>query len=349
MDARQIYVWMKEPSVSQALGIWTSSYDAGRVGDSGATQLVFQRPEKYQTNNLRLLFQVGYNDVIQVDIGQSNTFTLTAAQTKQTTFVLQIEFTDGNGIIATSNKLTYYLTSSISKVGCMNNTDYVQELLQFALSQKVNELRFIQEVSEDKSTDPETAPWKMVGFNHMGDMILNLTLPQFKYTERAGIADTATKALTADTATTATTAETANQATNAINADLATVSGYGKELGKFVVTGTSSDTRLLGISFHIPVNLLQSTNLHLTYRGSKINSVAVNTLTNNTYSFSNQTYLSSAVFPELQLVLERSISGETIALYTFTFETYGTLDSNNYYGVLKLKETSNSSSSDKEE
>ena len=299
MVKRIVQIFMKIPDITQPFGIYTSSYDVGRVGDSGVTIFKFDRPSDYIDNNLKILIKVGYNDPISIDLGSSNELTLTSNLTSATSFVLQAVFTNNDSIITISNKLTFYLTSSVSPDSAVIVPDYLQELLQFAVSQKQNKMEITKIVDPDDSTK---VIYNLVAFNNSGDQIANLELPD--YVAHAGIADN---------------------------------SEYGKELGKFVVTGISSDARLLGVSFQIPVNLLQSTNLHLMYRGSKINSVPVNTLVNNTYSFNNQTYLSSSVFPELQLVLERSISGVITPLYTFSFKTYGTIDSNNYYGVLKLE------------
>lgn len=299
MVKRTVQIFMKIPDIAQPFGIYTSSYDVGRVGDSGVTILKFDRPNDYIDNNLRILMKVGYNDPISIDLGSSNELTLTSNLTSATSFVLQVAFTENDNIITISNKLTFYLTSSISPDSAVIVPDYLQELLQFAISQKQNQMEITKTVDPDDSTK---ITYNLVAFNNSGDQIVNIELPD--YVAHAGIADN---------------------------------SEYSKELGKFVVTGSSSDTRLLGVSFQIPVNLLQSTNLHLMYRGSKINSVSVSTLVNNVYSFSNQTYLSSTVFPELKLVLERSISGVITPLYTFSFKTYGTIDSNNYYGVLKLE------------
>lgn len=175
MQTRTILVTIVEPSERLPLGIWTSSYEAGRVGDTGVTTINFVRPESYESANLRLIFEVGFNDPIYVDLGQSNTFTLTAAQTKATQFKLQIALTDGSGTVTKSNKLTFYLTSSVLTSNGCSHPDYVQELLQFALSQKVSMTRVVQNVPDPQ--DLSTSTFSLLGFNHLGDEIINIVIP----------------------------------------------------------------------------------------------------------------------------------------------------------------------------
>lgn len=190
MEVRNISVIIKSPTKTQPLGIYTTSFDAGRVGDSGTTRLTFLRPQQYEAVNLRLVFQSGYKDPIVVDLGQSNVFMLTSAQTQSTSFKLQVVFTDGsNGIIAQSNKLTFYLTSSVSSQTC--KVDWVQELLQFAISEKVSMTRIVAEypvsdevisqvTNDDQDEDIEVTPeptYYLKGFNHFGDLVMNVEIP----------------------------------------------------------------------------------------------------------------------------------------------------------------------------
>lgn len=174
MQTRNITVTITSPDTKMPLGIYTSSYEAGRVGDTGVTTLNFVRPAEFESSNLRLIFEIGFDDPIICDLGQSSTFTLTNAQTKATQFKLQVAMTDGTGVIAKSNKLTFYLTSSIPN-GSTCNIDYTQELLQFALSQKVSMTRIVHNTPDP--TDLSTSTYTLLGFNHLGDLIISLDIP----------------------------------------------------------------------------------------------------------------------------------------------------------------------------
>lgn len=125
---------MKIPDVDKAFGIYPTSVDAGRQGDDGCTRLVFDRPDEFSQNNLRLFIQLKFNDTPSIiDLGLSDEFTLTQLQTNSQSFTLQVAFMTNNEIICRSNKVTFYLTSSLEK-DAKDPDDYLQELLQTALT-----------------------------------------------------------------------------------------------------------------------------------------------------------------------------------------------------------------------
>lgn len=178
MVQREIQIFMKIPDISQPFGIYTSSYDAGRVGDSGATVLKFNRPQEYEDNNLRVIIQPGdsYDDKNSskvIDLGKTNELILTQNLTMSTSFILQVGFTSDNGnLITSSNKLTFYLTSSLVNPGAV--PDYLQELLQFAISEKTNKMAIVKEVDP---TNEAKIIYKLVAFNHLGSKIVDIELP----------------------------------------------------------------------------------------------------------------------------------------------------------------------------
>lgn len=175
MIQREIQIFMKIPDIAQPFGIYTSSYDAGRVGDSGVTVFKFNRPEEYENNNLRIIMKVGYNDPTAIDLGYSNELTLTTSLTAATSFVMQVAFMNESGdIITMSNKLTFYLTSSITPDSPTLIPDYLQELLQFAVSSKISQMKIIETVDPDDATK---ITYKLVAFNHSGDQISEVELP----------------------------------------------------------------------------------------------------------------------------------------------------------------------------
>lgn len=188
MVQREIQIFMKIPDISQPFGIYTSSYDAGRVGDSGATMLKFNRPQEYENNNLRILIQPGdsFDDRDSssvIDIGQNNELLLTQNFTMSTSFILQIGFTESNGnLITLSNKLTFYLTSSLINPNSI--PDYLQELLQFAISDKTNKMTVVKEV--DPSDQTKTI-YKLIAFNHFGSKIVDIELPVNSVVESSAI------------------------------------------------------------------------------------------------------------------------------------------------------------------
>lgn len=181
MIQREIQIFMKIPDISQPFGIYTSSYDAGRMGDSGATLLKFNRPQGYENSNLRILIQSGYDSdaTSTIDIGLNDELLLTQNLTMTTSFMLQVGFTENNGnLITLSNKLTFYLTSSLINPNSV--PDYLQELLQFAISQKTNKMTVVKEVDPE---DTSKSIYKLIAFNHSGSKIVDIELPVNSVTE----------------------------------------------------------------------------------------------------------------------------------------------------------------------
>lgn len=173
MQVREITITVTNPDIKLPLGMYASSTEAGRVGDSGATKMTFVRPEEFESNNLRVAIQKSFaDDPIVVDLGVSNSLVLTANLTTTTSFMMQVAFTDNNdNIITSSNKLTFYLTSSLN---INRDPDYLQELLQFAVSQKQNQMAVVEVADSD---DPTKTSYKLIAFNHSGDQIAEVELP----------------------------------------------------------------------------------------------------------------------------------------------------------------------------
>lgn len=174
MIQRIVQIFMKIPDISQPFGIYTSSYDIGRVGDSGITVFRFDRPDDYKDNNLRIIIKVGYDEPTIINLGYSNELTLTSNLTAATSVIMQVAFTDNDNIITISNKLTFYLTSSITPDSSVIVPDYLQELLQFAISQKQNQMKITETVDPDDSTK---ITYSLIAFNHSGDQIAEVKLP----------------------------------------------------------------------------------------------------------------------------------------------------------------------------
>lgn len=88
---RDIEIILVPPSPHQAFGIYASSRDCGRVGDSGITRFVLNRPVEYTGSLINLVFGARFSGVSTVELGQLNTYVLEPPITNYKQFDLQVE------------------------------------------------------------------------------------------------------------------------------------------------------------------------------------------------------------------------------------------------------------------
>lgn len=177
MSTRKIYIEIIPPNRKNALGINPSSYELGRVGDNGATELIFKRPDVYEGMNLRLKWELGFNKNLTIDIRNQNDFPISDQYTQKTAIILQIEILDkNNNIITNSNKITFYLTSSVLSTP----SDRLEELMLWGISTKVFNMSVDKEsIDPSKYGLPDniTEEYFLNAYNNLGQRVTHAMIP----------------------------------------------------------------------------------------------------------------------------------------------------------------------------
>lgn len=178
MVQRDITITIIPPSETSPMGITTSSYELGRTGDDGVTQLIFVRPDEFSEDKIKLNWELSFNKHVSIDIGTNNWFVVSDRYTEKTLISLGIEILDdGDNIIANSNRLTFYLTSSMPSTP----SDKLEELNQYGASVRVHNIAISKEiptVNDGDETDPDApSVYYLNVYNNMGELISHIEVP----------------------------------------------------------------------------------------------------------------------------------------------------------------------------